>query len=37
MCIDKFSAKNDKNDFEDWLVDFTEATNDCMWMDVERT
>ena len=34
--IDKFSDKNDENDFEVWLVDFTEATNDCMWTDVER-
>ena len=25
-----------ENDFEVWLIDFTEATNDCMWTDVER-
>ena len=35
-CIDKFSGKNSENNFEVWLVDFTEATNDCMWTDVER-
>ena len=35
-CVDKFSGKSDENDFEVWLVDFTEATNDCMWTDVER-
>ena len=34
--IDKFAGKSDENDFEVWLVDFTEATNDCMWTDVER-
>ena len=34
--VDKFSGKSDENDFEVWLVDFTEATNDCMWTDVER-
>ena len=34
--IDKFSGKSDENDFEVWLVDFTEATNHCMWTDVER-
>ena len=34
--VDKFSGKSDENDFEVWLVDFTEATNDCMWKDVER-
>ena len=34
--IDKFSGKNDENDFEVWLVDFTEAANDCMQTDVER-
>ena len=28
--IDKFSGKNDENDCEVWLVDFTEATNDCI-------
>ena len=28
--IDKFSGKNDENDFEVWLVDFTQATNDCV-------
>ena len=35
-CIDRFSGKTDENDFEVWLVDFTEDTNDCMWRDVER-
>ena len=25
-----------QNNFDVWLVDFTEATNDCMWTDVER-
>ena len=35
-CVDKFSGKSDENDFEVWLVYFTEATNDCMWTDVER-
>ena len=35
-CIDKFAGKSDENDFEVWLGDFTEATNDCMWTDVER-
>ena len=34
--IDKFAGKSDENDFEVWLVDFIEATNDCMWTDVER-
>ena len=34
--VDNFSGKSDENDFEVWLVDFTEATNDCMWTDVER-
>ena len=34
--VDKFSGKSDENDFEVWLVDFTEAANDCMWTDVER-
>ena len=34
--IDKFAGKSDENDFEVWLVNFTEATNDCMWTDVER-
>ena len=34
--IDKFAGKSDENDFEVWLVDFTEATNDCMWTDVDR-
>ena len=26
--VDKFSGKSDENDFEVWLVDFNEATND---------
>ena len=34
--IDKFAGKSDENDFEVWLVNFTEATNDFMWTDVER-
>ena len=34
--IDKFSGKSDENDFEVWLVDFTEATTDCSWTDHER-
>ena len=35
-CIDKFSSKSDENDVEIWLGDFTEATTDCMWTDIER-
>ena len=34
--VDKFSGKSDENDFEVWLVDFTEATTDCSWTDDER-
>ena len=34
--IDKFSGKSDENDFEVWLVDFTEATTYCSWTDHER-
>ena len=34
--VDKFSGKSDENDFEVWLVDFTEATTDCKWTDGER-
>ena len=34
--MDKFSGKSDENDFEVWLVDFTEATTDCKWTDGER-
>ena len=34
--VDKFSGKSDENDFEVWLVDFTEATTDCSWTDNER-
>ena len=33
--VDRFAGKSDENDFEVWLIDFTEATNDCMWTDVE--
>ena len=32
----KFSGKSDENDFEVWPVDFTEATTDCMWADIDR-
>ena len=31
--IDKVSGKNDENDFGVRLVDYTEATNDCVWTD----
>ena len=34
--VDKFLGKSDENDFEVWLVDFTEATTDCSWTDNER-
>ena len=34
--VDKFSGKSDENDFEVWLMDFTEATTDCKWTDGER-
>jgi len=34
--VEKFSGKSDENDFEVWLVDFTEATTDCRWTDAER-
>ena len=34
--VDKFSGKSNKNYFEVWLVDFTEATTDCSWTDNER-
>ena len=28
--IEKFSGKSNKNDFDVWLVDFMEATTNCM-------
>ena len=35
--VDKLSGKSSENDFEVWLVDFIEATTDCMWTDDDRT
>ena len=34
--IDKFSGKQGDDDFELWLLDFTEATNDCGWSNQQR-
>ena len=34
--IDKFSGESAEEDFEVWLEDFVEATNDCGWTDKER-
>ena len=34
--IDKFSGKRGDDDFEIWLLDFTEATNDCGWSNQQR-
>ena len=34
--LDKFSGKSSENNFEVWLVDFMEATTDCMWTDDDR-
>ena len=34
--IDKFSGASGEEDFEVWLEDFVEATNDCGWSDTQR-
>ena len=34
--IDKFSGASGEDDFEVWLEDFVEATNDCGWSDTQR-
>ena len=34
--VDKFSGNSKEGDFEVWLEDFMEATNDCCWSDSDR-
>ena len=34
--VDKFSGNSKEVDFEVWLEDFLEATNDCSWNDADR-
>ena len=34
--IQPFSGKQGEEDFQLWLVDYEEATNDCQWSDKVR-
>ena len=34
--VEKFSGRSGENDFEVWMLDFIEATEDCGWSDEQR-
>ena len=36
FMVDKFSGNSKEGDFEDWLDDFVEATNNCCSSDADR-